>query len=191
MSTIEVTRGYEGATIPVAGTYVIDPSHSLVAFSARHLMVAKVRGRFDAPAGSFTIADDPLESSVEVTIDPTTVTTGDAKRDEHLRSPDFFDVERFPAVTFASTGVTHVKGNDWRLEGNLTLHGVSRSVTLDLGVVGVEKDPYGNTKVGFEARTTLNREDFGLTWNAALESGGVLVGKEITIELEIEAALQA
>ncbi len=191
MPTTEIARDYEGSTIPAARTYVFDPAHSLVSFSVRHMMVSKVRGKFAFPAGEFVIADDPLQSSVVVELDTSTIDTGDQQRDGHLKSPDFLDVDRFPTITFRSTRVRHVKGDDWELVGDLTIKDVTRPVVLDLEVSGAGKDPWGNVKVGFEATTKINREDWGLTYNAALETGGVLIGKEITIELAIEAAARA
>ena len=191
MTVTEITREYEGATIPAAGTYTFDAAHSAVTFSVRHMMVAKVRGSFAPPTGTFTIAEDPRQSSVEVEIDWSTVNTGDANRDGHLKSPDFFNVEKFPKITFRSTGVRHVKGDQWGIDGDLTVQDVTRPVTLDLEVNGAGRDPYGNVKVGFGATTKINREDFGLTYNAALETGGVMVGKDVTVEIDVEASLGA
>jgi len=190
MTVIEASRDYKGSTIPGAGTWAFDPAHSSVEFVVRHLMVSKVKGQFAAPAGTFTITEDPLQSHVEVAIDASTVTTGDANRDAHLKSPDFFDVESHPEIRFASTSVRHVKGDAWVLDGELTIQKVTKPVSLALEVNGVGQDPYGNTKAGFSATTKINREDFGLTYNAVLETGGVMVGKEITVNIEIEAALQ-
>jgi len=187
---VELTRDYEGEAIPVAGTYAFDAVHSSVGFSVRHMMVAKVRGKFAPPAGTFTIAEDPKESSVELELDWSTVDTGDANRDNHLKSGDFFNVEKYPTISFRSTGVHHVKGDNWALYGDLTIQDVTKPVTLELEVNGVGRDPYGNVKVGFAATTKINREDFGLSYNAVLETGGVMVGKEVTVEVDIEAALQ-
>jgi polyisoprenoid-binding protein YceI len=189
-TTKEITRMFEGTEVPGAGTYAFDPTHSSVEFVARHLMVSKVRGRLAPPTGTFIIAEDPTQSSVAVTLDPATVSTGDETRDNHLRSADFFDVEHYPTVSFASTGVRHIKGNKWQLNGHLTIKDVTRPVTLDLEVDGALQDPWGNIKVGFSASTEIDREEWGLTWNQVLESGGVLVGKKIKIELTVEAALQ-
>jgi len=187
METTQLTREYEGSTIPVAGTYVFDAAHTHVGFVVRHMMVAKVRGSFAPPAGTFTIAEDPTQSSVDVEIDWSTVTTGEPNRDNHLRSPDFFDVEKFPTIRYHSTGVRHVKGDDWLLDGELTVQQVTLPVPLELEVNGVGRDPYGNVKVGFSATTKINRDDFGLNYNAALETGGFMVGKEVTIEIDVEA----
>jgi len=191
MSNTQVTRTYKGAELPAAGVYVFDPAHSLVSFSARHLMVSKVRGSFAPPSGSFIIAEDPTQSGVEVEIDVNSVSTNDDTRDGHLRSPDFFDVENFPTMRFVSTSVKHVKGDHWELAGDLTIKGVTKPVTLDLEVEGAARDPWGNTKIGFTATAELDREDWGLSWNQTLETGGVLVGKKIKLEIAVEAAPQA
>ena len=181
------SRTVDGVELPAPGAWEIDGSHSAASFSVKHLMVSRVRGRFGTLSGTVTIADDPTQSSVEVTIDTASINTNDHKRDEHLRSADFFDVERFPALTFHSTGVRHVKGARWEVDGELTIRDTTRPVTLDLELVGVESDPWGGQRVGFEAKTEIDREEFGLTWNAALESGGVVVGRKVRIELDVEA----
>jgi polyisoprenoid-binding protein YceI len=191
MATTDATRDYEGSTIPVAGTYAIDPVHTSVGFHVRHLMVSKVRGRFTGPTGTFTITEDPFQSSVEVSIDAATVDTGEPARDADLKSPNFLDVIQYPTIDFKSTEVRHINGDNWELGGDLTIHGVTKPVTLSLEVMGAARDPYGNTKIGFEAATRINREDWGLTYNAVLETGGVMVGKEVTIELAVEAASTA
>jgi polyisoprenoid-binding protein YceI len=169
------------------GTWNIDPSHSSVEFVARHLMISKVRGRFDTFSGSIEIADDLSASSVTATIDTGSVSTGDANRDGHLVSPDFLDVAQFPQMTFSSTGVK-VSGHDAVLTGDLTIKGVSRPVELELEFEGVSKDPWGNTKAAFTASTEINRTDWGLTYNAALETGGVLIGEKVKVSLDIQAA---
>ncbi len=169
-----------------AGTWEIDPSHSSVEFSVRHLMVAKVKGRFTSFRGTLEIADDPLDSRVETTVDLASVDTHDEKRDAHLRSPDFFDVEQYPEMTFGSRRV-RADGGHYVVEGDLSLHGVTRPVTLDLELEGVGTDPWGNERAGFSASTVINRKDFGLDWNVALETGGVLVGEKVNVTLDIEA----
>jgi polyisoprenoid-binding protein YceI len=193
MSTQTITNPYtrtvDDVEIPVAGTYVIDPSHSHIGFAVRHLMISKVKGRFASFSGTVTVADDPLASAVEVEIDTASIDTRDEQRDGHLRSPDFFDVAQFPTATYRSTGVRQ-QGGRWAVDGELTISGVTRPVTLDLTVDGVGGDPWGGTRVGFAARAEVDREDFGLTWNQALETGGVLVGKTITVEIEAEAVRQ-
>ncbi len=173
--------------LPATGTWTIDASHSEVGFSVRHLGISKTRGRFGAFTGTLQVdAENPANSSVEVSIDATSVDTKDAGRDEHLRGADFFDVEQFPTLSFRSTAVRGA-GSDWTVEGELTIRGVTRPVVLDTELVGLEKDPWGNDRVGFAATTEVNREEFGLTWNAALETGGVLVGKTVKIHLDVEA----
>jgi polyisoprenoid-binding protein YceI len=180
------TRIVEGIEIPEAGTFDLDVAHSAVGFTVRHLMVSKTRGSFGTFSGTVVIAEDPYASSVEVTIDPASVTTGDAKRDEHLRSADFFDVEQFPEITFRSTKDRDHKGDRFVLEGDLTVHGVTRPVVLDAVFEGIATSPWGTQAVGFSATTELDREAFGLTWNQALETGGVLVGKAVKVEIEAE-----
>jgi len=178
-------------SLPASGTWTIDPSHSSVEFVVRHLMVAKVRGRFSEFAGTIHVGDTPEASSVEVSIAPASITTGDPQRDGHLQSADFFDVEQYPAIGFRSTAVRPVKGERYAVDGELTVHGVSKPVTLDLEYQGSITDPFGNDKAVFSASTEIDREDWGLTWNQALESGGVLVGKKAKIEIEVEAVHNA
>jgi polyisoprenoid-binding protein YceI len=167
------------------GTWNVDASHSSVAFSVRHLMVSKVRGRFTAFTGSATIAANPLESRIDATVELGSVDTSDAGRDEHLRGEDFFDVAKFPTMTFNSTKITE-DGGDYKLEGNLTIKGVTKPVVFDLEFEGTGTDPWGNTRGGFSAETEINRKDWGLEWNVALEAGGVLVGEKIKINLDVE-----
>jgi polyisoprenoid-binding protein YceI len=169
-----------------AGVWNIDASHSSVAFVARHLVVSKVRGRFDAFTGSITIAEDPLQSKVEATIQVGSINTSDDSRDGHLKSADFFDAEQFPTITFTTSSVSP-KGDDYVLTGDLTIKGTTKSVQLDLEFNGVEGDPWGGTRAGFSAETEISRKDWGLEWNVALETGGVLVGEKVKIQLEIEA----
>ena len=185
------TRVLDGVEIPQPGVFDLDVSHSTVGFHVRHLMVSKTRGRFTGFTGTVTIADDPLASSVEVTIDAASVTTGDDKRDEHLRSADFFDVERFPEITFRSTRVADHHGDRFRLEGDLTVHGVTKPVVLDAVLEGIATSPWGTEAVGFSASTEIDREAFGLTWNQNLETGGLLVGKVVKVEIEAEVNRRA
>ncbi len=189
-STLPV-RTYDDLEIPQPGTYAIDTSHSELTFSVRHMMVSKVRGRFADVEGAIHFAEDPLESWAEVTIAVASIDTGTPDRDAHLTSPDFFDAERFPRITFRSTGVKDVKGGGFTLEGNLTVRDVIRPVRFTVTYNGVGRNPWGATVVGFEGRIELDREDFGLTWNQALETGGVLVGKVATIDIAIEATPQS
>lgn len=182
-----LTREYRGATLPTPGRYELDKAHSTVEFVARHLMIAKVRGRFDELSGTVTIGEVPEESHVEVTIDAASISTKEPGRDEHLRSADFFDVERYPTLAFRSTGVEDLGGGRFRLSGELTIRDVTRTVVLDGEFEGAGTTPWGTTAIGFTASTEVDREDWGMTWNQALETGGVLVGKRIRIELSVEA----
>jgi len=172
-------------------TWAIDPTHTTIGFSVRHAMVSKVRGNFSDFAGSATIDGANLAaSSVEVTIQAGSIDTKNADRDGHLVSADFLDVENFPTLTFTSTNVA-VNGADVTLTGDLTIHGVTRSVTVEFEYIGTSLDPFGFTRVGFEGTAKISRKDFGLVWNAALETGGVLVDDEITLVLDVEAVKQA
>jgi polyisoprenoid-binding protein YceI len=189
MTTTEPTtliRTVDGRDVPPAGTYVLDPAHSEVAFTARHLMVAKVRGRFAEVTGSVTIAEDPTESSVEVTIAAASIDSRDDERDADLRSPNFLDVEAHPELTYRSTAVTPTGDRTWAVAGELTIRGVTRPVGLEVTFEGAARDPWGGTAYGFSASGELDREEFGLTWNQALETGGVLVGKVIRLHIEAE-----
>jgi polyisoprenoid-binding protein YceI len=170
------------------GTWNVDPAHSSVAFVARHLMISKVRGRFTDFSGTLEIATDPLQSSVEATVNLASVTTGDETRDAHLRSPDFFDVDGdgSPTMAFVSTGLKEDDG-EYLLFGDLTVKGVTRQVEFALEFDGVSADPWGGIRAGFSAATEINRKDFGLGFNMALETGGVLVGEKVKVELDIQA----
>lgn len=169
----------------------IDSSHSSVNFSARHMMLATARGQFEKFSGTLDFDEaNPAATSVDVTIEAGSVNTKDEKRDGHLKSPDFFDVEKFPTLSFKSKSVQVVDSNHAKLSGDLTIKGVSKPVVLDVEYHGQAKAPWGTTSAGFSASTKINREDWGLTWNAPLETGGVLVGKDIKIELELEAVKQ-
>jgi polyisoprenoid-binding protein YceI len=174
------------------GTWTVDPSHSTVGFVARHLMITKARGRFTDFSGSLEISPDPLQSHVEATVNLASVDTGDAGRDAHLRTADFFDVEDggSPTMTFRSTGIKEEHG-DYTLFGDLTVNGVTRQVEFDLEFDGVSPDPWGGTRAAFAAEAEINRKDFGLEWNVALETGGVLVGDKVKIQLDIQAVRQA
>lgn len=169
------------------GTWTVDASHSNIGFSVRHLMVAKVRGRFADFAGTITVADDRLASKVEATVQAASIDTRDEGRDGHLRSADFFDVEQFPAWTLVSTGIEAEDDDDFVLHTQLTIKGVTKAVDFELEFDGVAVDPWGNTKAGFTAEAEIDRREFGLEWNAVLEAGGVLVGEKVKITLEIEA----
>jgi len=183
----ETTPQISTESLPAPGTWTIDSSHSSVEFVVRHLMVAKVRGRFSEFGGTIQVGETPEESSVEVSIAPASITTGDPQRDGHLQSGDFFDIEQFPTIGFRSTAVRPAKGGRYAVDGELTVRGVTKPVVLDLEYQGSITDPFGNDKAVFSASTEIDREDWGLSWNQALESGGVLVGKKAKIEIEIEA----
>ena len=171
-----------------ATAWDIDTSHSSITFHVRHLMVSKVHGRFSSWSGKLAIDDaDLTKSSVDVSIDAATIDTREPKRDEHLRSADFLEVERFPHLTFKSTHVVKTGDDTLDVHGDLTIHGVTRPVVLAVELGGQAKDPWGGTRAGFSAKTAISRKDFGLTWNVALETGGILVGDKIEIGLEIEA----
>jgi polyisoprenoid-binding protein YceI len=176
-------------TLPATGTWSIDPSHSEVGFSVRHLGISKTKGRFGTFSGDIVVAERPEDSRVDVVIDAASVDTRDAGRDEHLRSADFFDVATHPELRFSTTSVV-ANGERWTVTGDLTIAGVTKPVVLDTEVAGLVTDPWGNDRVAFQASTEVNREDFGLTWNSALETGGFLVGKTVKIDLEVEAVLQ-
>ena len=166
----------------------IDTSHSGIHFTVRHMVIAKVRGAFARWKGFIDHdAADPTRSRVEIEIETASVDTREPKRDEHLRSPDFLDVAQFPKMTFVSTSIDKVEDGVFRVHGDLTLHGVTRPVTLEAELLGTGKDPWGGERLGYQARAVLNRKDFGLTWNAALETGGVLVGEKVDITLDVEA----
>lgn len=178
------------ATTLQAGTWAIDPSHSDVSFTVRHLMVSKVRGTFTGFTGTITVADDPLASSVEASVDLSTIDTRDATRDAHLRSADFFETDAHPTLTYRSTSV-RPDGENFVVDGELSLHGVTRPVRLDLEFNGVNADPWGGTRAGFSAETEINRRDFGIDIAMPLDGGGVVVGDKVKVHLEIEAILQA
>jgi polyisoprenoid-binding protein YceI len=184
------TRTYDRVEFPAAGIWVLDPTHTRVDFEARHLMVAKVKGRFAGPEGVLAIAEDPTQSTAQLTVAAATIDTGVEQRDVHLKSPDFLEVEAYPEITFTSSSFEHVEGERWDLRGELTIHGVSLPVTLKTEYNGQTIDPWGGTRAFFSAETKIDREDWGLSWNVALETGGWLVGKEIKIAIEVESVLQ-
>lgn len=179
-------------TIPgyVAGTWTIDPVHSEVGFSVRHMMVSKVRGKFNDFSGDVVTGENPLQSSVSATIDLSSIDTGNTDRDNHIRSADFFDVDQHKTMTYRSTGV-RIDGDDFVLDGELTLRGVTKPVSLQLELGGFGPDPYGGTRAGFTATGEIKRSDFGVDFNAVLETGGLVVADKVTLSLEIEAVLNA
>ncbi|MEA3185296.1 MAG: hypothetical protein QOC57_467 [Ilumatobacteraceae bacterium] len=189
--TLSILRTHDDREIPVAGVYTIDPMHTTVEFIGRHLMITKVRGRFTAVSGTITIAEEPEKSHVEVDIDVASVDTGIPDRDTHLKSPDFFDADKYPKITFKSTTVEAGKSGTWNVTGDLTVRDVTRPITLEVDFDGASASPFGDERIAFSAATEVDREDWGLTWNVALETGGVLVGKKIRIELNIQAVAPA
>ncbi|HWL41731.1 MAG TPA: YceI family protein [Ilumatobacter sp.] len=168
-----------------AGTWNVDPTHSRVGFVARHMMVSKVRGSFADYTADVVIADNLLESSVSAVVQVGSVDTGNADRDGHLRTNDFFDVENYPTLSFRSTSII-ADGDDYQLHGELTIKGITKPVEFDLEFEGLGADPWGGTRAGFEAKAVVDRTDFGVEFNAALETGGVLLGDKVTIELDIQ-----
>jgi polyisoprenoid-binding protein YceI len=174
----------------VAGTWTIDPVHSEVGFSARHMMVSKVRGKFGTFSGQVVTGADPLGSAVTAEIDMASIDTGNEQRDGHIRSADFFEVEAHPTMTYRSTGV-RLQDGEYVLDGDLTLKGVTKNVPLKLELNGFGPDPFGGTRAGFTATGEINRRDFGVNFNAALETGGAVVSDKVALHLEIEAVLAA
>jgi polyisoprenoid-binding protein YceI len=178
------------ATVPtsVTGDYAIDPSHSRIGFVARHAMVTKVRGSFNEFEGhGYFDADDPTKSRLELTIKAASIDTRNADRDAHLRGNDFFAMDQYPEIRFVSTSVEKVDDERFRVTGDLTLKGVTKPVTVDFEYTGAAVDPFGNQRLGLEGSTTVNRKDWGVNWNAALEAGGVLVSEKVTLEFEVSA----
>jgi polyisoprenoid-binding protein YceI len=170
----------------LTGDYTLDPAHTRIGFVARHAMVTKVRGSFNEfeGAGHFD-AENPAQSHLTLTIQAASIDTRNADRDEHLRSNDFFDMETYPEITYVSTAVEKLDDEHHRVTGDLTIRGVTRSVTVDFGFTGAAVDPYGNQRIGFEGATVINRKDWGVNWNAALEAGGVLVSEKVTLDFDL------
>lgn len=180
-----MTTQQTATQLPPAGTWAIEPSHSNIEAVARHLRVTKVRGRFSSFEGKVEVPEDALQSRIEVTIDAASIDTNSEDRDQHLRSEDFLHVEEFPTLTFRSTKVEEA-GDGYRVTGDLTMRGVTKPVTLDVTYGGLTEDPWGNTRALFAAETTIDRAEWGLTWNQALEAGGVLVSKTFDIEAQLQ-----
>lgn len=179
-------------TVPTAladltGTWTLDPSHTRIGFVARHAMVTKVRGGFNEFEGAAQVADDFSQSTVEVTIQAASIDTRNADRDGHLRSGDFLDLETYPTIAFRSTSIEATGGNDFEVTGDLTIKDVTKSVTIPFEFEGAATDPFGNLRAGFEGSVAINRKDYGILWNAALETGGVLVSDKVTLEFEVSA----
>lgn len=190
MTSAATARTTSETKLPPAGTYVFDTQHSSIEAVARHMMVSKVRGRFRAFDGTVQVADDVTDSVIEVEIDAASIDTNQSDRDTHLRSGDFLDVEVHPTLSFRSTDIAHVDGNHYRVTGDLSIRGETHEVVLDTTYFGVTTDPWGNDKVIFEAATELDRERWDITWNQALETGGVLVGKKLKIEIAVQLQAQ-
>ena len=186
-----LTREVAGSVLPTAGTFVLDKSHTQIGLVARHLMVSKVRGRFTDFEGTLVVAEDPAQSSVEVTIQAASISTNDENRDNHVRNNDFLSVEEFPTLTYRSTKVQLSASGDWKVTGELTIRGVTRPVVLDVQFEGVIQDPWGNQRLGFTASGEIDRNDFGVSFNAALETGGFVVSPKVKLEIEAEAVRQA
>jgi|SRR3954454_7105529 len=187
----EATRILDGIEIPAPGIWEVDTAHSRLGAVARHLVVTKVRGSFGVFGGTIVVGERPEDSTVEVRVDTTSINTGSPDRDQHLRSPDFLDVERFPEMTFRSTKVERAGETGLRVSGDLTIRDVSRPITLDAEFDGLTGDPWGGRRVAFTATTEIDREDWGMTWNVALETGGMLVSKKIQIEIDVQATWKA
>jgi polyisoprenoid-binding protein YceI len=184
------SRTIQGIEAPAPGTWEIDPGHTSVAFVARYLMVTKVRGHFSEFSGAIHVAERPQESWAELVIGASSIDTGNADRDTHLRSPDFLDVERFPGIRFKSTKVELPGGNRVVVTGDLTIRDVTRPVVLQVEFTGLSQDPWGNRRAGFSATTEIDREEFGASWNLALEAGGWLVSKTVQVELDVLVTLK-
>ncbi len=181
----DAVREIDGVSLPPAGKYELDLAHTQVEFVARH-MLTRVRGRFVEFEGAIVVGDRPQDSSVEVEIKTGSIQTNQEQRDEHLKSADFFEVEKYPVMTFKSTAVRHTGGNAFELDGELTIKGTSKPLTLTGEYLGWGQDPHGNTIFSASARTEISREDWELTWNVAVETGGFLVGKKVGLEIEVE-----
>jgi polyisoprenoid-binding protein YceI len=183
----EVVEAASVAVNDISGDYTLDPTHTRIGFSARHAMVTKVRGQFDEFEGTAHVdTANPANSSVKVVIKAASVSTGVEQRDGHLKTPDFFDVDNYSEITFVSTDVER-DGSEWTIAGDLTINAVTKRVSIEFEETGSAKDPYGNIRIGFEGGTTIDRRDWGLTFNAALETGGVLVSDKIKLEFDVSA----
>lgn len=187
--TSTAVRTLDGVTVPEAGVYEIDPSHSVIEFVVRHMGLAKVRGRFNEFHGTIVVGDSLDDSSAQATIQADSIDTRDDNRDQHVRSADFLAVEQYPTLEFRTTGLRQ-EDDEWLVDGELTVLGTTRPVTLSVEFEGGAPDPWDNERIGFSASTTIDREDFGLTWNQALETGGWLVSKQVKLEASVEAIKQ-
>jgi polyisoprenoid-binding protein YceI len=192
LEEIPMTTASAPALTELTGTYTLDPAHTRIGFVARHAMVTKVRGAFNEFEGTAVLdGANPANSRVEVTINAASIDTRNAQRDEHLRSNDFLAMQEYPTITFSSTGVRQVDDTTFEVSGDLTIKGVTNSITIPFSFEGAAKDPFGNQRAGFEGSVTINRKDYGVTWNAALEGGGVLVSDKVTLEFEVSAVKTA
>jgi len=187
-----MTTATAPALTELTGSYTLDPAHTRIGFVARHAMVTKVRGAFNEFEGTATLdGANPANSSAQVTISTASIDTRNAQRDGHLRSNDFLAMDEYPQITFVSTGARQVDDSTFELTGDLTIKDVTNPITIPFSFEGAAKDPFGNLRVGFEGAVTINRKDYGITWNAALETGGVLVSDKVTLEFEISAVKNA
>jgi len=176
------------ATTTLTGTYTLDAAHSRIGFVARHAMVTKIRGSFNEFGGSgYFDVDDPSKSHLQLTIAAASVDTRNSDRDGHIKGDDFLNVEKYPQITFVSTSVERVNDEDYRVTGDLTVRDVTKSVIVDFEFGGTATDPFGNSRIGFDGKTTINRKDWGVNWNAVLEAGGLLVSEKVTLEFEVSA----
>jgi len=189
-STQASARTIEGLELPAPGTWEIDPVHSNVSFVVRHMVVAKVRGKFAKFSGTIEVAENHQDSKVEATIDAASIDTSEPNRDAHIRSADFLDVAHYPVITFSALGPIHKSGTRFTLSGDLTIRGVTKPVTLEAEYLGVITHPQMGTRMGLSATGEINKDDFGVLYNAALETGGFVLGKTIRLELEVEAVLK-
>jgi polyisoprenoid-binding protein YceI len=187
-----MTTATTPALTELTGTYTLDPAHTRIGFVARHAMVTKVRGAFNEFEGTVTLdGANPGGSRAQVTISAASIDTRNAQRDEHLRSNDFLSMDEYPQITFSSTGARQADDSTFELTGDLTIKGVTNPITIPFSYEGAAKDPFGNLRVGFEGAVTINRKDYGITWNAALETGGVLVSDKVTLEFELSLVKNA
>jgi len=191
VSTDTAVREIDGVRLPQAGAWVIDPAHSSIEAVARHMVITKVRGRFEDFSGTIHVDEDPTKSRAEVAIKAASINTNAPDRDAHLRSPDFLNSDEYPELTFRSTRLSHKRDNRFEVVGDLTIRGETQPVTLEVKLGGVVTDPFGQTKALFSASTKLERETWGMNWNQALEAGGVLVSKSLDVEIEVQAVLQS
>lgn len=186
-----LVRTVAGHPVPAPGVWRFDQGHAYVGFEGRHLMISRIRGHFSRFEGRLTVAEVPEESTVELVIDASSLESGFADRDLHLRGAEHFDVERFPTIAFRSTGLRYSGGSVWLATGELEVHGITRPVNLEVDFEGVSIDPWGSQKLGFSATTRVNREDYGMTWNLPLDGGGLVVSREVRLDIFVEAVLMS